>query len=159
MPLHSSITDQVPLGMTKFWPSRYTGTPEDCSAPTVKSAVHSIIHGSANSPKGTARNRNSSGNRIVRATASPSTAGTASTSVATKANWVAALTATSSAISQAADTASSGSSSQSCGRGASAASSARLRHTSHSASGGTSMQWAKVSERHQTSAIASAVSR
>jgi hypothetical protein len=140
-------------------PSRSTGIPVNCNASTVKSAVQSIIVGTTNSPKGTPKNRNSSGNRIVSATSKPNTAGTASTSIATMANCDAALTTTTSDTSHSKASSSSANSAHGCARGVNSARRARWRQMSHRLIGSTSRQWAKVSERHQMPTMTIAVSR
>ncbi len=112
-----------------------------------------------NSPKGTPKNRKSSGKRITEATCSPSTAGTASTSSPTHANCDAALTSTRSDTSHTALQAAMPASSQGCGRGTRRASVARWRQMSQAVMGGTRKACAKVSERYQMPTMPIMVSR
>ena len=81
-------------------------------------AVQSINFGMANSPKGTAKNRKPSGKAMRFAAGRPIIIGTATTSMATKANWVTTLMAARSPSSQAKASPTNGSASQSVGRGA-----------------------------------------
>ena len=125
----------------------------------VKYAVQSINWGNMKSPIGTAKNMNAKGKKIARATCSPNTAGTANTSSAVKANWVTELTATRSPSSHIKASPATGSKSMGAGRGTSNARSCRRRQISHSAIGGTTKPWAKVSERYQMVTMAKPVSR
>jgi exosortase/archaeosortase family protein len=118
-----------------------------------------VIGGTMNSPTGTAKNRNSSGKVSSRATAQPNTAGTASTTRHTSANWVAAFTLASSPSSHRPQTAAIGSSSSGIGWRGICASRSRRRQISHSVIGGTRKAWVKVSLRVQMPTIAVAVSR
>jgi hypothetical protein len=108
----------------------------------VKSAVASISGSSMKSPKGTAKNRKPSGNIMARATPMPRTAGTLSTTSATKANCEAALTTTRSARNHTAAAPAIPSRAHPLGRGSSEASCSRRRQASHSEIGTTSTPWA-----------------
>ena len=66
----------------------------------MKLAVHSISCGTMNSPTGTAKNRNASGNTRTRVTALPRTVRTVASIVSTNANWATLATLASSASSQ-----------------------------------------------------------
>ena len=123
------------------------------------SAVHVIRVGVRKSPAGTAKNRKPSGKAKARASCQPSTAGTLSTSRATSANWVAVFTATSSPISHRKLASATSSKGPSAGLGWIASTCSRRRQTNHSAIGGTTQAWAKVSELSHTAVMASKVPR
>ena len=142
MPLQASTTDQLPEGMTNCSPSRYTGTPLARTAATVKSAVHCISWGVNESPSDTAKNENARGNKISVVNCRPNTSGTASTTIAVKANCAAELATTKSPTSHSSAAAAIGSSIKGQGRGAVCSSAARRRQTSHNTMGGTSTAWA-----------------
>ena len=118
-------------------PSRYTGIPLARKASTVKSAVHSMKYGRRKSPMGTAKNRNPRGKVRTLATCQPSTAGTDKTMSVTKANWVAAFTATRSPANQSMAAPNISSQASRPGCGTMGANTARWRHTSHSEIRGT----------------------
>ena len=122
-------------------------------------AVQCIKVGVKNSPIGTAKNANASGKVKARATRQPSTKGTAATTMAVMANWVADATLTRWPSHHSSARPAMGSNIQGIARGWMAASSARLRQINQATMGGTMKAWVKVSDRYQISTIATAVSR
>ncbi|MDG0836043.1 hypothetical protein EXH51_25285 [Pelomonas saccharophila] len=158
MPLQACTTDQEPVGMMNWFPSRNTGTPVARSATTVKSAVRSTSQGVMKSPKGTAKNRKPSGKAMRRAASVPSSAGTMTTSMPTSVNCVAEFAAARSPTSHNRPSGSISHSQRGAGCGTSTTRSARRRQTSQAEIGGTTQAWAKVSERFQMKTMAAPVS-
>src|SRR5947207_7885495 len=157
IPLQASTTDHAPDGITKWFASRYTGTPDKRSAATVKSAVQSMSVGTRNSPAGTANSRNASANPNTREAAKPMTVTIDDCSMNTSANCDTTPAPDADATNQSAPLANTTARPGHHGLIGAVANSSWRRHASQSASGRTTKPCANVSDRIQIATMDAAV--
>ncbi len=157
IPLHASTIDQRPVGMTKWFASRNTGTPDQRNAPTVKSAVQSMSVGTRISPTGTANSRNARGNASARPTLSPTIVTIEAWTMKASANCLSPSTSPTDVTNHSAPARNTSARPGHQGVAGICASASRRRHVSQRHIGTTTKPCAKVSERHQMATMEAAV--